>query len=73
MIVGIVVLVMVIYLGYLIITAENMEVMVFIRTSGKKIGIGVVQEKRYTGMYEIVSIEVSLVVLFLTLTFTRYK
>lgn len=61
------------YIGYLVLCSENMEIMVFARTSGKRIGIGVVQEKRVTGMYEIVDIEISFIVLFFTMRFTRFK
>ena len=72
MVVGIVVL-LIIYLAYMIVSSDNTEVMMFVRTSGKKVAIGIQQERRHGSFHDTISIEISLFILFLTFTFTKYR
>jgi len=61
------------YIGGMIVSSDSVEVTMYVRTSGKKIAIGVHQERRRSSFNDIVSIELSFFILFLTFTFTRYR
>ena len=58
--------------GYLLVTSENVEVMIHSRKF-KRIGIGIDYEMSSNSMYDSHRVELSLVVLFVSLTFTRYQ
>jgi hypothetical protein len=62
-----------IYLSYMVFSFDNTEVSMYIRTSGKKVSIGVSQEKKSNGFSDTISVEFSLFILFLTFTFTKYR
>jgi len=63
----------IVYLAYMTFTSDNTEVMMYVRTSGKKIAIGIHQERRHGSFHDTFTIEFSLFILFLTFTFTRYR
>lgn len=62
-----------IYLAYMTFSSDNTEVGMYVRTSGKRIAIGVHQDRRHSSFNDVTSIEFSLFILFLTFTFTKYR
>jgi len=62
-----------IYLAYMTFSSDNVEVSMYVRTSGKKIAIGVVQERRNSSFQNTINVELSLFILFLSFTFTKYR
>lgn len=62
-----------IYLAYMTVSSDDVEVSMYVRTSGKKIALGFHQDRRSGNVYDSVSIEFSFFVLFLSFVFTRYK
>ena len=66
-------IIIIIVLGiYLIVTSENTELMIYSKKL-KRVGIGVDYEVYSNSMHDIHTFEISLIVLFISLTFTRYK
>jgi len=61
------------YIAYMIFSSDNVEVSLYARTSGKKIAMGVFQERRITSFQNVISIEIAFVFLFLSFTFTKYR
>lgn len=72
MIVGIIVL-FGIYLAYMTFSSDNTEVSMYVRPSGKKIAVGVFQERRNSSFQDTVNIEMCFFLLFLSFTFTKYR
>ena len=62
-----------IYLAYLTFSSDNTEVTMYVRTSGKRIALGVHQERRHGSFHDAFTIEFSLFILFLSFTFTKYR
>jgi hypothetical protein len=62
-----------IYLIYMTLSSDNVEVSLYARTSGKKISIGVHQERRNTSFQDVLNLEISFLILFLSFTFTKYR
>jgi hypothetical protein len=62
-----------IYLAYMTFSSDNVEVSMYVRTSGKKIAIGIVQERRSSSFQNTINVELSLFILFLSFTFTKYR
>ena len=62
-----------IYMVYRIVSSDRVEINAYIRTSGKIIALGVHQERRYSNFQEVYDLEFSLVVLFVSFTFTKYR
>jgi hypothetical protein len=63
----------IIYLAYMTFFSDNTEVSMYVRTSGKKVSIGVSQERKSNSFSDTISVEFSLFILFLTFTFTKYR
>jgi hypothetical protein len=62
-----------IYLAYMVFSSDNTEVSMYVRATGKKVSIGVSQERRNSSFSDTISVEISLFILFLTFTFTKYR
>lgn len=62
-----------VYLAYMTFSSDNVEVSMYVRTSGKKIAIGIVQERRNSSFQNTINVELSLFILFLSFTFTKYR
>ena len=72
MMIGIIV-VLVLYIAYMTFSSDNTEVMMYVRTSGKRVALGVHQERRHGSFHDTFTIEFAFFILFLTFTFTKYR
>ena len=66
-------LVVCLYIGCMTVTSDSVEITMYVRTSGKKIALGIHQERRHSSFQDTINIELSFFILFLTFTFTRYR
>ena len=62
-----------IYLAYMTFSSDNTEVSMYVRTSGKRVALGVHQERRHGSFHDTFTIEFAFFILFLTFTFTKYR
>jgi len=72
MMIGIIV-VLVLYIAYMTFSSDNTEVMMYVRTSGKRVALGVHQERRHGSFHDTFTVEFAFFILFLTFTFTKYR